>query len=244
MRVIVSLLLLFVLVCPTHADYLYKTTLLRAAPGKLLQLIDVLEMRMEVYERAGVPKPFWMRHSQGDQWDLLVLLPIESYQKYYSLQSTEKLEQAAMKSGLSEEAFHDKLNELVARDEDVFVWGPSLEEASSIFAGAGFFHVEMFISLPGKQTELIKQRKMENIYLKNIERPQNLIFVRDQGAVWDVFTIGCYRDIRHFAESADVPEEKEEKAAKIAGFEAANRIGTYLRTLMSEHHDTLAVAIK
>ena len=51
------------------------------------------------------------------------------------------------------------------------------------------------------------------------------------------------RDLKHFAESADIPEEKEEEAARHAGFEAANRIGTYLRTLIHQHHDTLAVAV-
>ena len=60
---------------------------------------------------------------------------------------------------------------------------------------------------------------------------------------WDIFTIGCYRDLKHFAESADISEEKEEAAARHAGFEAANRIGTYLRTLIYQHHDTLAVAV-
>ena len=81
---------------------------------------------------------------------------------------------------------------------------------------------------------------MENSYLKFLGLPQNLIFVHDHGAAWDIFTIGFYRNLKQFAESADIPYEREEEAALAAGFEAANRIGTYLRTLISEHHDTLA----
>lgn len=63
-------------------------------------------------------------------------------------------------------------------------------------------------------------------------------------AAWDVFSIGFYRDLKRFAESADFSTEQEEAAAKTAGFQAADRIGTYLRSLMAEHHDTLAVAVK
>jgi len=85
---------------------------------------------------------------------------------------------------------------------------------------------------------------MENAYQKALARPENFIFVRDQGASWDLFTLGFYRNLKHYAESADIPEKDQESAAKSAGFEASNRIGPYLRTLIAEHHDTLAVAVK
>ena len=119
-----------------------------------------------------------------------------------------------------------------------------MADVQKAFASSAFFHVEMFDALAGKQDELFKEREMENAYLKALKRPENLIFVRDQGASWDLFTIGPYRDLKHFAESAGIPETDQEAAAKVAGFEAANRIGPYLRTLISLHHDTLAVSVK
>ena len=70
-----------------------------------------------------------------------------------------------------------------------------------------------------------------------------MIFVRDQGASWDLFTVGFYRDLKHYAESADIPEVSQEAAAKAAGFESVRGIGPFLRTLIVSHHDTLAVAI-
>ena len=76
------------------------------------------------------------------------------------------------------------------------------------------------------------------------KRPENFIFVRDQGAAWDVFTIGVYRDLKHYAESADILVQQQEEAAKKAGFDSASAIGPYLRTLIRTHHDTLAVAVK
>jgi hypothetical protein len=109
---------------------------------------------------------------------------------------------------------------------------------------AGFFHLEIFISWPGKHAELYKEREMENAYQRRLKRPGNFIFIRDQGASWDLFTLGLYRDLKHYAESADIAEKDQEEAARAAGFESARHIGPYLRSLIVQHHDTLAVPIK
>lgn len=85
---------------------------------------------------------------------------------------------------------------------------------------------------------------MENDYLGRVGRPTNLVFFRIAGAAWDRYTIGFYTDWVHFAEPADVSEEEEDRAAVEAGFEASNRIGTYLRTLIQSHHDTLSVPVR
>ena len=62
---------------------------------------------------------------------------------------------------------------------------------------------------------------MENVYLTEIERDTNLIFTKVFGGEVDCFTLGFYRDIKHFAESADIPIDKENAAAKKAGIEKA-----------------------
>jgi len=217
--------------------YLYKTNLVQAAPGKLLDVIELYKSALTAYRNAGDEQPLMMRHSQGDRWDLLLLIPMKSYADYYSPERVTKRNQSLQET-------QDKLDGLIAWQEDVFVYGPSLVEVQKAFASSTFFHVEMFDALAGKQSELFKEREMENAYLKALKRPENLIFVRDQGAAWDLFTVGTYRDLKHFAESAGIPEADQEAAAKAAGFPAANRIGPYLRTLISSHHDTLAVSVK
>ena len=58
-----------------------------------------------------------------------------------------------------------------------------------------------------------------------------------------MFTIGFYRDLKQYAEAGDLPFEREDEAAKKAGFKSVSDIGPYLRSLISAHHDTLAVAI-
>ncbi|MEE8585611.1 MAG: hypothetical protein V3T83_12250 [Acidobacteriota bacterium] len=236
--------LLIALASNLQAEELYKAMMVRAAPGKLLDFIQLYKGHMTFYDDAGDARPFWMRHSQGDQWDILFLFPMGSFSEYYSPQRVQKRAQAFQKRGMSGADFEKKFYELAAWHEEVFVDGPPPEQVSNAFKGAGYFHVEMFISLPGQQANLHRQREMENVYLKALGRPQNLIFTHQQGAAWDLFTLGFYRDLKHFAESADIPEDKENAAARQAGFESASAIGPYLRTLIAQHHDTLATAIR
>jgi len=207
--------------------YLYRAQFVQAAPGRLVELLDLVKSR-----KGDVP--FAMRHSQGDRWDLLLLTPMGSYGEFYAP------ERGAKRRATVSEAWRD----LVAWREDLFVTGPPLEELRQAFTGAAFFHVEIFQALPGKQADLLTERRMENAYQKVLKRPESLIFVRDSGAAWDLFTIGFYRDLKHYAESADIPDADQDAAAKAAGFESASRIGAYLRRFISLHHDTLAVAVK
>ena len=213
--------------------YLYRASLVQAAPGRLLDLIDLYKQQAA---RAGQP-PLWMRHSQGDRWDLLILEPMGGYEGYYAPQGARLLPRPGP-------AFENDRKNLVAWEEDVFVWGPPAEDLRKAFADAGFFHVEMFHALAGRIPDLLRERSMENAYAKAIGQPENFIFLRDQGAAWDVFTVGCFRNLKHYAASAEVPAETSAAAAKSAGFESADRIGPYLRQFISDHHDTLAVGIK
>ena len=218
--------------------YLYKASLVQAAPGKILDLIDTYKkLYADETKIARDPAPLWMRHSQGDRWDLLILFPMASYSDYYKPDRT-------VKRATVLDSWRKRLQDEVAWQEDVLVYGPPLEDLRKAFAAAGLFHVEMFESLPGKQAELQKQREMENAFSRAIKSPENFIFIRDQGAAWDIFTIGCYENLKHYAQAADVPPAEAEAAAKSAGFESPAQIGPYLRTLISLHHDTLAVAIK
>jgi hypothetical protein len=240
MRIIILMcVLLFLPSNSSAADngYLYNAKFVQAAPGRLLELIDHYKARIAGYRAIGDEAPLWIRHSQGDKWDLMLLFPMGSYSEYYHPDRVARRQKA-------ERDFAESAKGLIAWQEDLFVYGPGLTELRRASAGAAFFHLEIFQSLPGKQADLYKEREMENAYQRALRRPENLIFVRDQGASWDLFTVGFYRDLKHYAESADISEKDQEGAARVAGFEASNRIGPYLRTLIARHHDTLAVAVK
>lgn len=210
-------------------EALYRVVLSRAAPGRLL---DLIEAYREVYGGSDVVgrRPFLLRHSQGDQWDLMLIIPLENDQGL---------------GGFAADPSHDEAwDDLVAWREELIAVGPPADEFDDELSPAGFYHIEIFLALPGKRGALLEQREMENEYLRAVGRRENLIFTRWAGAAWDIFTVGAYRNLQHFAERSDVTAEEEDTAARAAGFEAANRIGTYLRTLIAEHHDTLATRVR
>jgi hypothetical protein len=222
-------------------NYIYKTIAIRAAPGHLLELIDLLKSDMSNKEVFTGEAPILMRHSQGDQWDLLMIVPIGyDLEGYFREGNLERL----TKSKTQEQAYGSDYFTHVSWQEEGFYHGPAIRLFNNRFAEMGYYHVEMFKALAGKQSELLSQREMENVYLNEIKREPNFIFTKIMGSAVDVFTVGLYRDIKHFAESADIPLEVEDAAAKKAGFESVNTIGSYLRSLLLEHHDTLAGVVR
>jgi hypothetical protein len=220
-------------------SYLYRTELVQATPGKLLDLIDIYKQKAALDQEAGDEPALWMRHSQGDRWDLLRLVPMHTYADYYNPGRIEARERAAAKA-----TWPATLAQDIAWEEDILVYGPPLDALRKPFADGGLFHVEMFESLPDKRSDLFHEREMENAYSAALGQPENFIFVRDQGASWDLFSIGVFRDLKHFASSSDATPDAQAAAAKKAGFTSPSDIGPYLRTLIRLHRDTLAVAIK
>lgn len=222
-------------------ETLYKVSTLRAAPGELLTVIELLKAHEEAgfYEAAGDHPPYIMRHSQGDQWDLMLVQPIGTYAEYYD---EDRIRRRARNSA-AEEGFRAALEERLSFREDLFARGPSLEIVSPAFEENDFYHIEMFHALAGETENLIQEREMENRYLEAIGNEPNLIWVRDQGSDVDVFTIGFYASLQEYAAPPALADEQMEAAAIEAGFEGRAFIGSYLREFLLSHHDTLAVSV-
>ena len=81
-----------------YPPYLYKVSFIQAAPGKLLELIDLQKAR-NVRNDSGDEYSFWMRHSQGDRWDLMIVYPMGSYAEYYKPERIAKRAAAESKNG-------------------------------------------------------------------------------------------------------------------------------------------------
>jgi hypothetical protein len=218
---------------------LYRFALIQAAPGKVLDLVSLVQRRAPVIAAGGDELPILIRHSQGDRWDLLVVYPSGSFSDYYSRERVAKREAAANASGVSSAAFAKQFYDLVAWHEDVYVEGPPLPELRAYVKDARLAHLEMMQSLPGKRDELIHEREMESAF--NIGRglPRMLIFTHEQGAAWDVITLDAWRDWRQYGELQMIPADVSDAAAKKAGFASAREVSVYMRTLISTHHDTL-----
>ena len=67
-----------------EGDYLYKFTTLRAEAGSLEDVLTWISdiKASDYFKKSGVESPFVMRHSQGDQWDLMMILPMQSWEDY------------------------------------------------------------------------------------------------------------------------------------------------------------------
>jgi hypothetical protein len=220
-------------------SYLYRFVIIQAAPGRLLDLIELYKARLPVILAGGDEPPFIARHSQGDFWDLCIIYPSASFTEYYSEARVAKRNDAAKASGTPNAEFAQQFYSMVGWHEDLYAEGPPLAVFREHVKGAGLAHFEMLQALPGKRDELVKERQAENVYNSERGRPHTLIFVHDQGAAWDVITLDVFRDWRHFAEQETIPAEVSLAAAKKAGFANPDAIGPYMRTLISTHRDTL-----
>ena len=111
MRTRLAAVVLLICFCSLPAavasQYFYKVTLVQAAPGKLLELIDLYKTRAAAYQAAGDEAPLWMRHSQGDHWDLLILYPIGNYSEYYQPERIAKRAQADRSAKLDQKFQQD-----------------------------------------------------------------------------------------------------------------------------------------
>lgn len=217
-------------------NQLYKVTLLRAKPGELLSLIELVKTDINQHDALGIEKPYLLRHSQGDHWDLMLIYPIPPLHIYLS----EPAKNLRTMSLTLEKKYGDAFFDKVSFQEEAIVSGPDTEVFEKAFANYKLFHIEIFTALAGKQAELLKQRQMENDFYSHIQHRPNLIFTRVFGPAWDIFTIGSYKSLQEYADDGGITFAEEDAAAKKAGFEGVNFIGSYLRSLLLEHHDTLA----
>ena len=225
-----------------EGDYLYHVMTVRADVGKLEHLLKwIAELKASgFYEEAGQGAPYIMRHSQGDQWDLMAIVPMGSWTEFHAADRTAQRQTA-------QEQFSKKLSKgykLIAFSEDHFAYGPPVAEFQREFADNGFYHIEMFEAAAGKAGELFEQRRMENNYLAATGGKPNMIFRRAAGSNVDVFTIGFHENLQTFAAPSGATPEEAETAATDAGFKDRADISFLLRSLISGHHDTLAVKVE
>ncbi|HSL22249.1 MAG TPA: hypothetical protein VK886_11995 [Vicinamibacterales bacterium] len=229
---------------PSGATELYRFVLVQAAPGRLLDLIELYRSRLPVIAAGGDELPIIVRHSQGDRWDLLVIYPSGSFTSYYAADRVAKREAAAKASGVSNAEFARRFYDRVAWHEDVYVEGPPISALRGYLKDAGLVHLEMMQALAGRRETLIEQRRMESEFNRARGRPEYLIFTHEQGAAWDVITLDAYRNWRHYAEQETLSAEANDAAARKAGFDSADAIGPYMRTLILSHHDTIGTLVR
>ena len=225
---------------PTEGEYLYRVTTVRAAPGHFNQLMSALEAGAALQSEAGDEAPFWIRHSQGDHWDFMLIYPMGEFGVYYSPDRLTR--RATAWSSEAGRRLSADLERHTSFTEEWYARSAPLPEMRRRFEGMALFHIEMFAGLPGKRGELLEQRRMENRYYQHLDRQLNVLFTREAGANWDAMTIGFYENLQSYAAGGvRYSEAEQDEAARVAGFSGVGDIGPYLRSLLSYHNDTLGV---
>ena len=80
------------------ASTLYVATLIQAAPGRLLELLELEKAFRAGAAERGDEAPWLLRHSQGDKWDLMRLQPIGSFSEYFAEKRAAQRERWRQKS--------------------------------------------------------------------------------------------------------------------------------------------------
>lgn len=213
----------------------YRVTMLRAAPGKWVQMKALIEGQGEAgaVGQNGRIATYRMRHSQGAPWDFMLIQPIEGLHSYFS---------AGVQAREAE--FRNAIAELADFEEDWFVQGPAHATLKKAYPAAGAFLIEMFRARAGMKQALFDSRIKENRFLAKIDTPANFVFSGHIGADWDVMTIGFYRDFGHWGTAgSEHSAEAQEQAAREVGYESVGDLAPGLRELLTQHNDTLASAM-
>ncbi len=221
----------------------YRALTVQAAPGDLLELIELYKEEGAFLSALGEEPALWMRHTQGDVWDLMLLYPTPGMAEYFAPERMRRIAEGRTPSGRSGAELQRAIDARTAWREEVFVHGPLAAELKTAWAEAGLYHVEMYQGLAGKREQLVEERRMENAYASALGRRPTKIFTRIAGSATDGFTIGFYPDLKAYANPPETTRDQQEEAAVAAGFRGADYIGATLRELILRHHDTLAVPI-
>ena len=219
----------------SEASGQYRVTMLRAAPGKWVAMKALIEGQGEAAaaDTNGRIASYRMRHSQGAQWDFMLIQPIASMSQYFS----DKVQ-------AREAEFRRTIAELADFEEDWFVTGPAHATLRQAYPQAGAFLIEMFRARAGMKQALKNSRSKENRFLAKIDTPTNFIFSGQIGADWDVMTIGFYRDFAHWGSAGNEHSAAaQEQAAREVGYSSVSELAPGLRELLTGHNDTLATAM-
>ena len=215
---------------------LYRVTMLRAAPGQWYELKAVLEGQGEAGkpDAEGRVVPYRIRHSQGDQWDFMLIQPLSGWDRYFSRENMRL-----------EAAFREAIGKHADYELDWFVSGPSHADASALFAGAGLFHLEIYQARAGMKGALADSRIRENAIFADLGTSQNSIWLGQFGADHDVMTIGFYKDWAAYVEhNATGSDEEWETLSRAHGYGGAGDLSPQLRSFLTGHADTFAVPMK
>lgn len=223
----------------TDAQEVYHVHFVKAAPGKLPEMIDAY-VNAPADPNASAP-PLILRHVEGDDWDLLVLTPMGKEDKV-----------TAGAPSTADMQFIQRTRPLRAMHTDTITVGPAWAttraalatpnpgvQATGTSGGAptsAVYVVTTMRAQPGHRDQL--EQVLRRIAALDPGRTVTLQHL--EGAAWDFATVTRYDSWAAFAENEATPDAQRLRAQS---FRSADGPSLELREHLAEHHDTLAVRV-
>jgi hypothetical protein len=205
------------------ARELYHIHVVKAAPGKLLQLIDA-------YKNAPAPAvdepqfaPVILRHREGAEWDLIVITPLGK-------QTTI----SAAPGPQATQYYSQRLDPLADWHSDTFTVGPSWAEVQKALVPAkdapAVYTVTDYRALAGQRSQL------RNVLNGNVQGTpgRSILFSHAEGASWNFLMVTRYDSWA--ALGAPPPAQPQ------SGTQQPDA-GLAMREYLAVHHDTIAIYI-
>jgi hypothetical protein len=209
----------------SDAQQLYHVHVVKAAPGKLRDLMDTY---LSAPVPAGEQHPVVLRHREGDDWDLLVLTPYGKAEHVVSAAAPSADIQAA----------YAKVRANSERHTDSFAAGPAWSDGQKTFDGGAnaVYVVAVYRALNGHRDQLAETLRK----LSAAEVAGRTVTLRHvEGGPFDFIQITRYDSWNDI--DADTPAAAERLRAQ--GFTMPDGPSIELRQHMAEHHDTICVRV-
>ena len=136
---------------------------------KASELIEVLKKDMDSLMSQGAERPYLVRHSQGDHWDLLVIYPL----------GQKKLLSISPERARLENETQVKIRPLLAWHEDLYVTGPSPDILAQFLGGQGLVHFEMMQALPGMGVRMVLSGHIHVSHIAPFRDDPGILFVQN-----------------------------------------------------------------
>lgn len=200
----------------TAQSELYHIHFVKAAPGKLMELIEAYKAWPPPDKSQPQVNPLILRHRQGAEWDILVITPM----------GTEVTLSAAAPPPEIQKG-NEQLATISEWHGDTFVVGPAWETVRQALvpdaAAEGIVYlVSDYRAMPGHRPQL-----RQNLEEPNPGTNGDVLFTHMEGAPWNYLLVSRYPSWASLGAPAPAGQDQ----------------GVPIRDHLAVHHDTLAMYV-
>jgi hypothetical protein len=203
------------------APELYHIHVVKAAPGKLTQLIDAYKNAPGPAENEPQFSPIILRHREGAEWDLIVVAPLGKQTTITAAPAPQAIQD-----------YYQRLQPLSDWHSDTFAVGPAWAEVQKALVPAKdatpVYQVTDYLAVAGQRAQLRKVLEGDQ------STPgRNILFSHAEGASWNYLTVTRYDSWAALGAPAAPAQSGTPQPDP----------GMAMREYLVAHHDTITVYV-